>query len=189
MDINDIKNNIQLAMNAVKDIPESFKTKAFEIVLSKLLEKTKPEKITQGQKEKLPPKGTENPQNTDYRISKLAEAAGITVNQLKDLFQFEEQGPVFIGRVSGTEAEKQFQISRLTMLVFKDVYEQEWVRGSVLWKILKDYGVGSLDNLSANLTSKESEIRAMGQKRGRKYKLTEIGRQNALVALKQFVVG
>lgn len=53
--------------------------------------------------------------------------------------------------------------------------------------MLKDHGVGSLDNLARNLARRETEFRAMGQKKVKKYKLTEPGRQNAIELLRQFV--
>jgi hypothetical protein len=39
MQVKEIKNKIQLAIQAVADVEEPFKTKAFEVVLSRLLEK------------------------------------------------------------------------------------------------------------------------------------------------------
>jgi hypothetical protein len=113
-------------------------------------------------------KVTEITHDIEGKVQKLAEIVGIEVRQLKDIFQFEENQPIFIGRVNGNEAEKQVQICRLIILVSKEVYEKEWVEGSFLWKILQDYGIGSLDNLAANLKARENEFRMIGQKKRQK---------------------
>lgn len=188
MNIKEMKSKIQLAVEAVQDVPEPLKTKAFEIVLYKLLSMTEAPRSGESLKHTDTEALVIN-RDIEVKIAQFAQAAGISLAQVKDVFEFEEARPVFIGRVSGNEKEKQFQISRLILLAFKDVYSQEWIAGSILWKILKNYGVGSLANLAKNLTSNESEILAMGQRRDRKYKLTETGRQNALAALKQLVTG
>jgi len=183
METEEIKEKIQLAMSLVEGVPEPFKTKAFEVILSNLLEGVLPKKASHILHEET--KVTEATRNIEPKIQKLAELVGTEVRQLKDIFQFEENRPIFIGRVNGTEAEKQVQICRLVIFVLKEVYGQEWVEGSFLWKILQDYGIGSLENLATNLKARENEFRMMGQKRGRKYKLTEPGRQNALQSLRQ----
>lgn len=183
METEEIKEKIKLAMSLVEDVPEPFKTKAFEVILSNLLGGVFPKKGSDILPEET--KVAEVTRNIELKIQKLAELVGIEVSQLEDIFQFEEKGPTFIGRVNGTEAEKQVQVCRLAILVLKEVYGQEWVEGSILWKILQDCGIGSLDNLAKNLKAQGNEFRMMGQKRGKKYKLTEPGRQNALQSLKQ----
>lgn len=186
METKEIKEKIQLAITLVEDVPEPFKTKAFEVVLSNLLEGFLPKK-TRPLFPKEAKESRETAQSIEDKIERLAKIVDIEVSQLKDIFQFEEKEPIFIGRVEGTEAEKQVQACRLIILVSKEVYEQEWVDGSFLWKVLKDLGIGSLDNLSRNLKSREDEFRMMGQKTGKKYKLTEPGRRNALQSLRQLV--
>lgn len=188
MSIEEIRNKIRIAVDAVQNVPEPLKVKAFEIVLNKMLS-TYESAASGGQTLKHGETNTAIVKDMEAKLAELAHNAGISIEQLKDVFNFEVERPVFIGRVNGKESEKQFHISRLVMLAFKDVYGREWIEGSILSKILKDYGVGSLDNLARNLTAAENEVRAMGQTRDRKYKLTETGRQNALTALKQLVTG
>jgi hypothetical protein len=183
METEEIKKKIQLAISLVQDVPEPFKAKAFEVILSNLLEGVLPKKASRILHEET--KVTEVTQNVELKTQKLAELVGIEISQLKDIFQFEEKGPTFIGRVNGTEAEKQVQVCRLAIFILKEVYGQEWIEGSFLWKILQDCRIGSLDNLAANLRARENEFRMMGQKKGKKYKLTELGRQNAIQSLRQ----
>ena len=185
MEVEEIKKKIQLAMNSVKDVPEPFKTKAFEVILSNLLIEFSPKKpLPSTHTEKRPIEGEVS---VEEKMAKLAKIANLEVNQLKDIFHFGEKEPVFIGRVDGTEAEKQAQICRFLLLASHEVYGIEWVESSFLWKTLQDYGIGSLGNLATNIAKRENEFRAMGRGKGRKYKLTEQGRQNAIESLKQLV--
>jgi hypothetical protein len=179
----EIKKKIQLAVDSVADVSEPLKTKAFEIVLSHLL--AGPSTKSPSTPPHLATELGERSIGIDEKIQKLAATANIETRQLKDIFHFGEKEQTFIGRIEGTEAEKQFQITQLVLLSSQEVYGHEWVKGSFLWKILKDYGVGSLDNLAQNLSTRPNEIRAMGQKRGRQYKLTEQGRQNAIGLLRR----
>jgi len=179
----EIKRKVNLAMDAVKDVPEPFKIKAFDVILSNLL--------GEASQQELPPsihveaRPTEDSEGLPDEVKSLSKIANMETNQLKDVLHFDENEPVFIGRVEGTEADKQIQISRVLLLVMQEVYGNEWVKGSFLWKALEDYGVGSLSNLAANLANQQAEFRAMGQKKGRKYKLTEQGKQIAIESLRQ----
>lgn len=186
MGIEEIKKKIRLAINVVEDVPEPFRTKAFEVVLSSMLAGLSP-KISS------PPIRAETQSkkrisSIESKIEELAKVADIEVNQLRDIFHFGEKEPTFIGNVSGGEAEKQVQISRLLLLVMHDVYRHEWIKSSFLWKALEDCGVGSLAHLSRNLKRRRTEFRAIGQKKGKKYKLTGPGRQNAIESLRQLIV-
>jgi hypothetical protein len=189
VNVKELKSKIQLAVDAVQDVPDALKGKAFEIVLKKILATSEEPAVMGVTSINAGSEHVEQSSGLESKIMLLAQTAEISVTQLKDVFKFEEDAPIFIGRINGSEKEKQIQMSRWIILAFKDVYDKEWVDGSTLWKILKDYGVKALDNLAKNLKSTENEILAMGQRRDRKYKLTETGRQNALVALKQFIAG
>jgi len=182
METEQIKNKIQTAVDVVKDVPEPFRMKAFEVVLTSLMKSSGSEIQYGTRSETQPPEGV---QTVESKLEKLAKTAGIQVQQLKDIFQFAEKEPVFIGKVAGTEANRQVQISRLLLLAMQEAYGTEWVEGSFLSKALQDYGVGSLPNLARNLGEETADFRAMGQKKGRKYKLTEQGRKTAIESVKQ----
>jgi hypothetical protein len=183
MELEEIIKKIQFAMDAVSNIPEPFKVKAFEIVLSKSLDEV-PKEDTSASNVEL----REKPTNVGDKMEKLTKVATITLEQLKDIFDFKAEEPIFIGRVEGNEAEKQVQISELMLLVMQEVYEHEWVASSFLWKTLQECGVGSLDNLAAHLSERPDLFRAMGQKRGRKYRLTGPGRTAALELLRRLAL-
>ena len=181
--VEEIKEKIQLAIQAVADVEEPFKTKAFEVILSTLLKKPEAEeRAAQPPPTKVITKGAKT---LDRKIATFANEANVGVSKLKDIFEFEEDKPIFIGRVEGSEAEKQVQISRCLLAAYKTVYGKAWVKASLLSEALDDYGIGSLANLAANLGKCEEEFRAKGQRRGRQYKLTQQGIQNALDAIRQ----
>jgi hypothetical protein len=169
--VEEIKEKIQLAIQAVADVEEPFKTKAFEVILSALLKK--PKVIIKGAT------------TLDQKIAEFANEANVEVSKLDDIFEFGEDKPIFIGRVEGSEIEKQVQISRCLLAAYESVYGKDWVGSSILWKALDDYGVGALANLAKNLGKYEDEFRAKGQRRGRQYKLTQQGRKNALDLIRQ----
>ena len=184
MQVEEIKEKIRLAIQAVADVEEPFKTKAFEVVLSTLLKKPEAE----GPPSPPPSSArttTKVPRTVDQKIAKFAKEANFEVSKLKDLFEFEEDKPIFIGRVEGNEAEKQVQISKCLLLAYRSVYGKNWVETSFLSKALDDYGVGSLGNLATNLRKHEEEFRAKGHHRWKQYKLTQQGRKNALDLIRQ----
>jgi hypothetical protein len=181
--VEEIKKKIQLAIQAVADVEEPFKTKAFEVILSTLLKKSEAEeRVTPPSSTKVITKGAKT---LDQKIAAFANEANVEASKLKDIFEFEEDKPIFIGNVEGSEAEKQVQISKCLIVAYKNVYGKAWVKVALLSEALDDYGVGSLANLAANLGKCEEEFRAKGQRRGRQYKLTQQGIKNALDLIRQ----
>lgn len=183
MQVEEIKERIQLAIQAVADVEEPFKTKAFEVILSALLKQPETERRPATPlSAKVIAKGAKT---LDEKIANFANEANVEVRKLKDIFEFDEDKPMFIGKVEGSEAEKKVQISKCLLVAYKIVYRKDWVDASFLSKALDDYGVRSLANLAANLGKCEEEFRAKGKGRGRQYKLTQQGRKNALDLIRQ----
>jgi len=182
--VKEIKKKIQLAKQSVADIEEPFKTKAFEVILSNLLKTTEGEKVRgiATHPIKVKTKGTKT---LDQKIAELAKAANVDASKMKDIFEFEGDNVIFIGKVEGKEVEKQVKISECLLAAHKVVYGKTWVESSILCKALDDYGVGSLANLAKNLGKCSSDIRTKGKGRWKKYKLTQQGFENALALIKQ----
>ena len=183
MQVEEIKEKIQLAIQAVADVKEPFKTKAFEVILSTLLKKPEAEgHVTQRPSTKVIAKGAKT---LDQKIAEFANETNIEIRKLKDVFEFDEDKPIFIGRVEGSEAEKQAQISKCLLIAYKSVYRKDWVEASFLSRALDDYGVRSLKNLATNLGKLKDEFRTKGQSRWKQYKLTQQGRKTALDLIRQ----
>lgn len=182
MQVKEIKNKIQLAIQAVADVEEPFKTKAFEVVLSRLLEEPEakgrpsPVQITFKEAKTL-----------DEKIVRFAKKANLDVDKLKDVFEFKEDKPIFIAKVEGTDVEKQVKFSQCLLVVFDEIYEKEWLEASILRQMLDDFGT-PLANLARNLTNQKEIFRKMGPKQATKYKLTGQGKKKALELIRELAV-
>ena len=173
--VDELRKKIQIALEVVSGVPEQFKAKAFEVILSQLL------------KETLTVSKVSESKALDEKVTEFARKIGIEAHQLSEIYEFGEKEPIFIATIKGTEAEKQFLISRCLLLAYKEVYNQEWINGSTLWRHLKDCGVQSLKNLSRNLDKHRDEIMSTGKGTGKRYKLTQKGRKNATNFIKQLI--
>lgn len=182
MQVKEIKNKIQLAIQAVVDVEEPFKTKAFEVVLSRLLEepeaKGRPSPVQTTLKEA---------KTLNEKIARFAKKVNLDVDKLKDVFEFKEDKPLFIAKVEGTNAEKQVKFSQCLLVVFDEIYERDWLETSILRQMLDDYGI-SLANLARNLTNRKEIFRKMGQTQATKYKLTGQGKKKALELIRELAV-
>lgn len=182
MQVKEIKNKIQLATQAVADVEEPFKTKAFEVVLSRLLEEPEAK-----ERPSLAQTTLKEAKSLDEKIVRFAKKASLDVDKLTDVFEFKEDKPVFIARVEGTDAEKQVKISQCLLIMFSEMYEKDWLETLSLRKMLDDYGI-PLANLARNLKRQKGIFRKMGQKQATKYKLTGQGKKKALELIRELAV-
>ena len=174
MEIEDIKNQIQFAINAVKDFDEPYRTKAFEVILSKLIEGRPTEKKIEPSEVKKKKISTLN-----GKIAEFAKAANITAEQLGNVFDFKEQDLTFIAPLTGSLADRQFQFCESILIGSELVYGNKWTKASILTKKMDDYGLHTR-NLARNLARRSGIFRRTGQKRGSKWKLTDVGIREAL---------
>lgn len=186
MEIEEIKQRVKVAMVAVNEVPEPFKLKAFEVILSCLLAPNTAMALESKPVGVIVPEG-KNGESSGLNTQNLCKITGLTTEQLDDVFHFDSDEPTFIGRINGNEKEKQVQVTRLLLLATKYAYGKDWATGSFLWKALKNYGIGSLDNLSHNLETDAANFNIKGKGKGREYKLTQQGETTAIESLKQFV--
>ncbi len=160
-----LKAKIQRAINITKDLDEPYRSKAFEIVLSSSINH---QLITEKETEQ---KKTENAPTTesglDAKIQNFANKCNLKVEQLKNVYEFEEDTPIFIVRFKKTETEKQILISRLLLVAYEEVYDQEWLS---LKQILKNHGVKGLKHLSENIEKSGLFLKKGGTK-STQYKL------------------
>ena len=179
MQTEQIKNKIKMAIDAVSDVEEPFKIKAFEVILSKLLEESEemihhlatpsPKSTTQGNL-----KGAK----TLERIASFAKRCNLNAAQLRDAIEFKEDVPMFIEKVEGSDAEKQVKASQCLLATYENVYQRDWIEASTLRQNLADSGV-PLANLARSLKSQKEIFRKIGKKKNTKYKLTGLGKKKA----------
>ena len=84
-------------------------------------------------------------------IEKLAQKTDLTVEELKHIFDFEENDVRIIHPVEGKESERQLNATILYLTVYKYCFGLEEIDSGDLRKKLTDLGIGSLVNLSSNL--------------------------------------
>lgn len=84
-------------------------------------------------------------------VEKLAQKTDLTVEELKHIFDFEENDVRIIHPVEGKESERQLNATLLYLTVYKYCFGLEEIDSGDLRKKLTDLGIGSLVNLSSNL--------------------------------------
>lgn len=98
---------IQRAIKIAEKVPEQYRLKAFEVVLSKILSSPLFER-----KEEREKKGADGG-DFERKVVEFATKCNLSIEQLRSVFEFQSDKPVFIIRgLGGTHAERQTQVSR-----------------------------------------------------------------------------
>lgn len=167
LDDEQLKREIQKAINTTKDFEEPYRSKAFEIILSKALNQpqlTKKQRLPALEKPPMDAAGLQ------AKILAFSQNCNLTNVQLRNVFEFDENEPIFIvPLVTGTLPEKQSLVSRLLLAAYEDVYEQKWL---TLAQIIDANGICS-KNLSRALGRQDSVFCKKGEKGQRQYKLAD----------------
>jgi len=173
----DIKRQIQAAIDAVKDFDEPYKTKAFEVILSKSLETIPTGPTSKRIEHHIEKKGKSLP--VKEKIAKFAEAANLSVDQLANVFEFGDDGLNFIAPLTGSIKQKQVDFTQCVLICLERVYEKKSIEATELVSMLDDFGL-STKNLSRSLQSHPDIFRKIGKKRETRYRLTDVGKTSAL---------
>lgn len=126
---------------------------------------------------------------TEGRMEKLCEDAGITEEELKCVFDFEEEDLSLIATVEGkSEAVKQFKASVGILTAYHYCYRKDEIRSQDLRKKLEWSGIRSLGNLSANLANYKQLIRPKGKSGSPQfsYKITFPGIKKGLEIIREW---
>lgn len=169
----DIKKQIKAAIEAVKDFDEPYRTKAFEVILSKFMEKLPSERVV-----KDATKG-EKPPHHEERIKRFAEAANLSVEQLENVFEFNKESLRFIAPLTDSVPQKQITFTHCILTGLEQVYGKKSIKATELAGMLDDYGL-STANLARGLQSRSDIFRKVGKKRETRYKLTDVGKNSAI---------
>jgi hypothetical protein len=172
-----IKAMIRRAINIVADIEEPYRAKAFEVVLSRLWT---------GSYEKEQGEKVEKPGTLEAKINNFGTKCNLSTDQLKSIYDFKEDKPVFIISLRGTHAERQVLISRYLLAAYDEVYGKEWVS---LYQVLSDHGISSLGNLSNNLKKHSEIFNLRGQGKAREYKLVDAAKRDTFQMIHDLVGG
>jgi hypothetical protein len=161
-------------------LEEPYKSEAFGAVLTQLLQ-------TERAKEKLE-KPTHVEIGLDKRIEKFAKNIGVTIDQLKQIFDFEEDNLILIKEPVGTQEEKQVQATLLILTGLSYCYEKEQTLATDLKRMLDQSGI-DLKNLSTNLKKYRQRIipRGMQGSHNFTYKITGPGKSEGLRLIREFI--
>jgi len=114
------------------------------------------------------------------RLEKFAEKVSLSIDQLEDVFEFNEQDLKFIYRpLTGSVADRQVSFTQCILIGLEEIYQKKSLATSELMKKLDDYGLDS-NNLSRNLQRRPNIFRMTGRGKATKYKLTDIGKTSAI---------
>jgi hypothetical protein len=121
----------------------------------------------------------------DEGIKKLAADAGITEEQLKHVFDFEDEDLNLIATVEGNEAEKQFKATICILTALDYCYGKDIIESKILRKKLEKLGI-SLNNLSTNLAKFANFIVPKGEPGSHNfcYKITLPGKKKGFEIIK-----
>jgi hypothetical protein len=169
---------IQRAIKIAEKVPEQYRLKAFEVVLSNLLVYPIFEKKEGQERERADVRGFEE------KVAEFAAKCNLSIAQLRSVFEFQDDKPVFIIHgLGGTHAERQVQVSRYLLAAYSEVYGKEWVK---LVQVLEDHGIGSLGNLAKNLKKYPTIFNVKGQGKGTEYKLVEAAKRETFGLINGF---
>jgi len=183
MDEKNFKEKIDIAKKAVEGQAEPYKTEAFKIILSKLLNSDS--KYPSGDSAGLPSDEGADVDN-DNPLQKFANEIGINKNDLMNVIDF-TNNELSLLRVKGEGTKEQNFYSAIIILAFwKVVCKDEPFISNVKFSPISKYGIPT-NHLSKNLKQKEYKefIITKGKKKAIKYRITTKGIQKAYEIIRE----
>lgn len=121
-------------------------------------------------------------QDTISETEKFADSAGVTLDELLNVYDF-NNGDIYIHRdVKGSDAEKQKKITKLALIANEYIIGKNDLSGKALGKYMTELAVGSMSNLAANLKREKGIIKIKNR-----YRLNAIGKREAFDLIKELV--
>lgn len=183
MEIEKIKEKIKVAEKAVENVLDpSLKSKAFEVVLNNLLKVRGPEARSEINTNVIPN------ENHSFSIKKLCQESNLNEQQLKQIFEFENDKFTIITNIPGNkESRRQQNASLVILTVTNYLYGSKEIKTSELKEYLRDLGIRSLVNLSTHLKSFENYILKKGRGGGKNviYRITTPGLMKGIELIRQ----
>ncbi len=192
MDLRDIKEKIKIAKKAVEGEEEPYKTEAFKIIFSKLLESNNTPTETERKKSSTITKTQTIKKvsgDLDDKKQELAKQCGIDVIELDDVLYFKDNLIKIVAPLSGAEPENQVTVVKCILTAYAVIFEQTWVKSLVLSKCVRLSKVGQLKHLAENLNKDKQSFRVQGIRRSTEYKITESGKNSAYEIIRKLAKG
>lgn len=121
-------------------------------------------------------------------LNKLSRKAGISKDQLKNIYHFDEKTIIPLTKAKGTTLkETQFKNTLAILTVYHFCYGKDSIRSQQLRKMLERIEIGSLTNLGKNLLSYKKYLIGEGKTRSPDftYKITHPGIQKGIKIIKE----
>ena len=195
MSIEEIRNKIELAKEAVQAQEEPYKTEAFKIILSSLIGETfqvsgtiKKNSSKSNRKAKSTKRKSVKPQQVEFNqkneLEELAKKCGITAEALSEVITIKDNTIHIVKRPKIKETEKHVLFSTCILASYRVLYEIEWLSTNLLKRCLDESAVGDLGHYSEGLMG-VSHILPRGDRRGKEYKITGKGLDIAFEIIKK----
>ena len=184
-----IKSKIDEIKKITNDLDEPYKTESFKILFSIALKKEESFKS-------IPNDGSEDitldVQNGDKRIDdpmkKLALQCKITMEQLKDVLDYENKQFTILKKIVGNKtSDKQLTASLCILTAWAKGMDTPWISTLKLGDAVREAGIDT-KHLGENLTRTDFFV-LKGVKSGAKYHITTQGWQKGLEILKSLAEG
>lgn len=176
---NEVNEKIKETIELLKDQKEPYKSLAFPVILSKLLrdEKTQTDKTTSSSES---PTTKLDKNMSSHGLEELAKQCKINTSEIENVISINKNLIQVISPLSGSEPEKQIQVSRLVLLSYDLVFSKEWVDAITLKKCVDISGVGDLKNFARTLKNNYKQFRKRGGTKNAEYKIIGPGRLMAI---------
>lgn len=173
MNPEEVKEKIALAKRLVAGEEDVlYKTEAFKIILSKLLESgTVENKINSDFDIKKPMKKSTT-YDMEEKKQELANKSNITVDELERVFFIRDDVIEINSPLSGSDARKHVVVTQCLLAAYLVIFGQEWVSSEIIIECLRSMGVKSVTNLSLTLRKYGDLIISKGTRGHKEYRLT-----------------
>lgn len=173
MDPDKVKDKIKLAKKIVEgEKDELYKTEAFKIILSKLLESEKDVQKTDLSKNTETVTKQSPIDNIEEKQMGLANKCNVTINELEQVIFIKDNTIEIISPISGSDARKHVIVTQCLLAAYQIIFEQEWVSSQIIIKCLRSMGVKDVTNLSLTLKKYSDLVIGRGTRGHKEYRLT-----------------
>jgi len=194
MNLDELKEKIKIAHEAVSDESEPYKIESFKIILKILIIDYLSEKQGVERRTGKVSTGTEKistgAENISTNLAKLAANCELTVDELEEVITIEHNEVEIIVNITGNEAEQQVTAAKCVLITHETVFKQDWMKTSTIKESLRKSGIqDKSSHLSEYLQRQSTLFRMRGKGSGAEYKLTTQGRTSAYQTIRKLAKG
>jgi hypothetical protein len=178
MNLDELREKIKIAHDAVSDENEPYKLEAFKIILQYSLEGIKKSKQSNDDIGIISQQEENNDEANPLLV--LSKKCDISVQEIKNVLDYENHEFILLKKiVQDTDVKKQVLACQIILTAYMKGLNQEWTKASVLWELISKNNLGRNEHLAKNLTG-SGIVRNKGQGKASEYSLTTEGWQEGL---------